>query len=704
VVDGKYSIQSKLHNIINLNDQNSYEENGVHFPPLSRLSNLEEDPWDSKEVGNILDKEHDQLIGIISKLDLIPCDKCLKKLDKARNLSSFLFQKKTHFGLKSSQAKIKKHFKNLQSRYSEYKNSIKKSLYSNIGLCIELEKKFLFGSLLKLEDKILAESLMEIKAVTEFSKLLVEFKGSHLVFPFSMKEIMRLNSYRSKCLFQIHIQKSTNKPFSFSASLNKMNSLESLPENINVKDIPKSIMIFRNYYSKPLWQKWKLFRKNNSLTNELDFTRFCLNSRNYSRVVEQRDTLHSEKQARKSKVRTYKGVTTPIQPIFKKIQIQDVVFTCHHCSYRGPKKHFLECYQKNFFTRLDPGEELLKVFFNLKSNIHMYCEKVYCKECIENFYPEDNSKKTDFKNWICPFCREKCYCTLCEHRDLYFKMHDLFLSLGGECESLKRHSPIQKIIDFYLNNSFYDMKFELEEFSYVRQFSDSKENSTNIQELLRNSKKVYKYKTTKKKKSVSKNLEDTEELIHLSDKFNLKLFKNTSNTIININIDILDRMAKIKGRKKYTKKLFISTYKQFLEQCLNGFIKNPEKILFLLSDKITEQIISVKKIPRSLPRIHMTCFDWKKGFLNYLSYCSPFKDSIRFKKYILSEDQREYDRLCKETDIVYFPKPYKISSMKELRLITKFRNQLADLYSLIQLVKEREETKCRLYESEFSNL
>ena len=40
-----------------------------------------------------------------------------------------------------------------------------------------------------------------------------------------------------------------------------------------------------------------------------------------------------------------------------------------------------------------------------------------------------------------------CYCSSCANRDLYIKLFDIFVKLGGNVQSIETHSPIEKVID-----------------------------------------------------------------------------------------------------------------------------------------------------------------------------------------------------------------------------------------------------------------
>lgn len=700
VVDGKLSAQGKFYNLVLHNGPNSLEDSirGIHFYPVSRVSNLEEDDSDQMDkFQRILQTEQKHLTKMMAKLNLTPCGDCLRRVNRVGPKTAH-FGQNTEKKFKASRTIAKKHLRRLRKRFSEYSDANQKSLFANAGLCIELEKKHLFSSLLKLEDKLIAESVSEVKAITEFGKVLVEFKGSNLVFPFSMKELLRLNRFRSKCLFRIHTTKGARLPFSFSASLNKMNSWDQLPENFSLPELPGTLLLFRNFYSKPVWQQWKQLGKLKPHSCELEFARFCLNSRNYSRIVEDRDTLRNEKQRRKSKVKMYKGVSSMAQVVPRRVQPGSVVFTCHHCSYRGPKKHFLECYQKNFFTRIDPAEELLKVFLNLKSNIHMFCEKVFCHECVSRLYPERHSKATDYKNWICPFCREKCYCTLCEHRDLYFKMHDLFLSLGGSFEDLKRQSPIQRLIRFFLDNSFYDMKFELEGVDYVKKLGEPGDDS-DIHDWLLKSKSMFRFpssnqpkKTPKKKRVLPK--------IFVSSMFNLGQFHKTENTLIVVGPNEFDISSKGESGRSHSLKAIISQLKQFFKKVGDRVLKENGHMLMLTTEEFKSAAVCPSGAAVAPGRINMNSFEWKKGFENYLKYFSPFRDSVRFRKFALSENRRELLRLVKNDEPVLFREPELKCPRKNLNKLMEVKNRIVDVFELIELVTKREKVKLELHKKE----
>ena len=701
VVDGKLSVQGKFYNLVTHNGPHSLEDSirGIHFQAVSRVSNLEEE--DSNHTGKIqriLQLEQKHLKNMLSKLNLMPCADCLSRIHHVGSETP-RFGRKTEKKFRASGTVAKRHFRRLKKRFSVFQEINQKSLYANTGLCIELEKKHLFSSLLKLEDKLIAESLCEVKAITEFGKVLVEFKGSNLVFPFSMKELLRLNRFRSHCLFRVHTSKEARLPFSFSASLNKMNAWDRLPDDFVLPDLPEAVLLFRNFYSKPLWQRWKQLGKFKPHSCELEFARFCLNTRNYSRVVEDRDTLRNEKQRRKSKVKMYKGVSNVSQPLLRRAQTREVVFTCHHCSYRGPKKHFLECYQKNFFTRLDPAEELLKVFLNLKSNIHMFCEKVFCRECVSRLYPERHSRTTDFKNWICPFCREKCYCTLCEHRDLYFKMHDLFLSLGGSFESLKRQSPIQRLIRFFLDNAFYDMKFELEGVDYVKKLDKSGDNS-DIHDWLSRSKSKLKFTAAKKARCSPKSKRVKPQII-MSKLFSLGQFRKTGHTVIALSQHGYDAHAKAGPDRKNPSKRIAAKLKRFLKSVGEQVLKNNGHVLMLTADEPKSVATGATRALVAPSRINMNSFEWKKGFENYLRYFSPFRDSVRLRKFALSENRRQLARIAQNDEPILFREPDSKCPRKNLETLMEVKNRIVDVFELIELVKEREKVKLALYRKEY---
>ena len=49
-----------------------------------------------------------------------------------------------------------------------------------------------------------------------------------------------------------------------------------------------------------------------------------------------------------------------------------------------------------------------------------------------------------------------CYCSSCEFRDLYIRLFDLFVLLGGDVDRLKLFSPIEKVTNYFVTKDFKD--------------------------------------------------------------------------------------------------------------------------------------------------------------------------------------------------------------------------------------------------------
>jgi hypothetical protein len=711
-LNGKLLQHDHFYNSLMHNGPTMFENsvNGTFFHPPSRISNLEKEDFSVfKKAENIFEKEKNHLVKFIAKLSLIPCGSCLGKLQIPHLNVTSKFKGKFQIDFKRAKRLTKQNLAKTEKRYKAYSSAHGQSIYANAGLCRELQKRHLFGSLLQLEDKLIAESLGELKAITEFGQVLVEFKGSHLVYPFSLNQLLRLDTLRTKSLFKVHWSKMFRKPYSFSSSFNKMNSWEQVPEGLELGVFPNSILLLKTFHCKPLWKKWQHEFSKRDNFQEFEFSQFCLNLRNYSRFVEKRDTLHNVKQTRKSKVKNYKGVCTQKMHLAESAKVQKVVFTCHHCSYRGPRSHFLECYQKNFFSRLNPNEELLKVFLNIKSNIHMFCEKVYCKECIKNFYPESDSKENDFKNWICPFCREKCYCSLCNNRDLYFKMHDLFLSLGGNSDLLKEKSPVQKIVSFYLTNPFYDMKFCMEGFKVLTQINFNGDSSLQMNDFLKNQESKFSLisqeKTFNKKpnKKVVSSVLYKKPKFAVTQKFQMTTFKKTSH----IFIVIKNKNKKFRKKTKKNKTVNHSyqyEVKQFFKKVGGSIIWNFRHLTIMIPPKFSPSRLQTTSCSLlSIPQVHVKSMAWKTGLSSLLVHHDAFHKSVRFRKFILSEHEREYKRQVEATQEVVFPLPVFSTPRKKLKLLFKVKNQMIDLFELLQLVKKREIAKLDLFQENLKN-
>lgn len=685
-VSGKRSAQTS--NIPGLppNGQAAFENSfmGSYFHPPSRISNLEhQDLSEVKKAARILEKERHHLLKIMEKLNLIPCGACLDQLDLAQLSLIKGYEGKLGKEFKKAKRLSRKHFGNLQKKFGRYSAANASSIYANVGLCLEIQKKNLFRNLLKLEDKLVAESMSEMKGFTEYGKVLVEFKGSHLVFPFSLEDLLRLDKFRHKSLFKVHWSKEFAKPYSFSGSLNKMNAWKSIPKDFSVPEFPDQMLLFQNFLSKPYLKKCKKKKHFQEHHEDFEFSRFCLNLRNYSRIVEKRDTLHNIKQTRKSKVKVYKGVSTQSLALPVMTQVNEAIFTCHHCSYRGPREHFLECYQKNFFSRLVPGEELLKVFLNIKSNIHMFCEKVFCRECIKSFYPDSDSKENDFKNWICPFCREKCYCTQCNHRDLYFKMHDLFLSLGGDFELLKKKSPIQKLVNFFLKNSFYDIKYSLEGFRVVSKGDLRGNASFQLEDILRNQGAKFDYHALSKQRTNSFRKspllkKKPRSKIVMTKKLRLNLFKSCSHSFINLHS---------KSRKSELKGLFGRVSRDL-------FSHFGQMAILTSNKKVGETDFSSRNMDLNLPI---------NSLENELLYADPFGESVRFRRSILEGYESEYRANVEGCKVLRFKKPRGGTVRQKSRLLLKTKKKIFDIYELVRLVKQREQLKLEAFLESMKN-
>ena len=391
---GKYNKRSQNQNF---NVPNTYVSQSI-CKLHQNISNLEQRQTKKpiSEIKKNLQSEKTRLNKLIHKDKLHLCKNCYGQV-KLRN-------KQINENVSESLSEIEQKKPTSQNLIIDpvifqtkiYKN-YSKSLYDNVGLCIELEKRYLLSSLLKLETKLIAESISEIKAITEYGKILVEFKDSHLIFPFSMKDILYLDSIRAKSLFQFH-KDPQNKVYSFNSAFNQI--LIKKPQNIN---FASKHFIFKTLVSEPLLRKGQEQKNNDPFTSpESQFARFCLNSRNYSQSVEERVTLQFSKQTRKTKVKQYKDISRMVQHLPKQTSvINKMIFNCHHCSKRGPRKDFLECFQKHFYSKLLPEEELLKVFLNLNHNLSLYCKKMFCKDCVKNFYPKQNVEDDNINNWIC---------------------------------------------------------------------------------------------------------------------------------------------------------------------------------------------------------------------------------------------------------------------------------------------------------------
>ena len=196
---------------------------------------------------------------------------------------------------------------------------------------------------------------------------------------------------------------------------------------------------------------------------DVNFTKFCLNSRYYSYLVEQRAATQSiqisRRLQRQGRAPLLRPPKIPVRaPTRKKSKI--FILTCHHCSRRGPRSEFVECHQKNFFPKVNVGSELLKICLNMKSSVSVFCSKTFCRECVQGLYKQKLHAGATPSNWICPYCRGICYCVSCENRSLYTRLFSMYSRMGGDVGLLRGLSPAQRVAAFILQNEFYAAKFK----------------------------------------------------------------------------------------------------------------------------------------------------------------------------------------------------------------------------------------------------
>lgn len=97
---------------------------------------------------------------------------------------------------------------------------------------------------------------------------------------------------------------------------------------------------------------------------------------------------------------------------------------CHHCKFVGKETFFFECHHKAGIQKIDK-DEFFKEFFNIKNNAKIHCDKKYCINCVKSHYNYP-IKAYKINSWVCPFCRDVCFCLSCEYRDHYMRLFSLY--------------------------------------------------------------------------------------------------------------------------------------------------------------------------------------------------------------------------------------------------------------------------------------
>ena len=152
----------------------------------------------------ILEKESKALDSIISKKLPLFCHKCLASIkgkcspSKIRN-ASVLTESKTR--LKTNTYRMSSLILALNKRVTNENKLISKI---SIAFEIEVQKEYLFTSLIRIEQKLLADNVYKINSVYKNQMAEVEFIGYPTPYTLTLDELKFLNNFRENSLFKIH--------------------------------------------------------------------------------------------------------------------------------------------------------------------------------------------------------------------------------------------------------------------------------------------------------------------------------------------------------------------------------------------------------------------------------------------------------------------------------------------------------------------
>jgi hypothetical protein len=344
---------------------------------------------DEQHDSKLLDAESRALDMVITKKLPLWCKSCLAAIhfkrpqQKSTDSNAFLQAKNS---LKANSKRLTGIILALNKRVLNANKLLSKT---SIAFEIEVQKDYLFASLIRIEQRLLAENVYKINSVFKSQLAEIEFINYPSSYAISLNELKFLNNFRENSLFKIH-----KVAFKCHSSFYSFNNNDHT-----------------------------ILRKRTAPSDDL------INNDRFEFASPKKFTKQAE--------------TAP--PDQKNI--------CHHCKFIGPSEFFYKCSQKFISSKNKHSEDIYKAFFNIKNGLFLNCDKKYCLYCVQNCY-HSPLKKSEPKTWVCPFCTNSCYCNSCEYRDLYIRVFELFIQLGGDVDKLKTFSPIERVVNRFLMADF----------------------------------------------------------------------------------------------------------------------------------------------------------------------------------------------------------------------------------------------------------